>query len=76
MGKFFKIFPSSSNKKCVIRFFKNSGWLIYTGLEGYYAGSEKTATRPGMTPEDILLEEASLGAELLKTIKKDAVEMP
>lgn len=48
--------------------------LPYTGLEGYYAGSEKTTTRPGMTPEDILLEEAHLGAEVLKIIKKEARE--
>ncbi len=48
--------------------------LPYTGLEGYYAGSERTATRPGLTPGEILLEEANLGAELLKTMKKHYIE--
>ncbi len=48
--------------------------LPYTGLEGYYAGSQKTADFPGMTAEDILLEEASIGAELLKGLKRQAVE--
>jgi hypothetical protein len=48
--------------------------LPYTGLEGYYAGSERTATRAGMTPEEIIQEEADLGAHLLKTIKQEAIE--
>jgi hypothetical protein len=48
--------------------------LPYTGLEGYYAGSQGTATRPGITPEAILQEEADLGAHLLKTIKQEAIE--
>jgi hypothetical protein len=48
--------------------------LPYTGLEGYYAGSEKTNERPGMTPEAILLEEADIGAHLLGSIKKQAIE--
>lgn len=48
--------------------------LPYTGLEGYYAGSERTPERPGMTPEEILLEEANIGAELLKSIKKRCVK--
>ena len=47
--------------------------LPYTGLEGYYAGSEKTAERPGMTPEAILQEEADIGAHLLGSIKKQAI---
>ncbi len=48
--------------------------LPYTGLEGYYAGSERTPQRPGMTSEDIIQEEANLGAELLKSLKKRAIE--
>lgn len=48
--------------------------LPYTGLEGYYAGSERTPERPGMTPEEILQEEANIGAELLKSIKKRSIE--
>jgi hypothetical protein len=48
--------------------------LPYTGLEGYYAGSERTAERPGMTAEAILQEEANIGAELLGTLKKHAIE--
>lgn len=48
--------------------------LPYTGLEGYYAGSEKTIERPGMTPEAILQEEADIGANLLGSLKKHAIE--
>lgn len=48
--------------------------LPYTGLEGYYAGSERTSQRPGMTSEAIIQEEANLGAELLKSLKKRAIE--
>jgi len=48
--------------------------LPYTGLEGYYVGSERTSGRPGLTREEILREEANIGVELLKTIKKRAVE--
>jgi len=48
--------------------------LPYTGLEGYYAGSERTPERPGMTPEEILQEEANIGAALLKSIKKRCIE--
>lgn len=48
--------------------------LPYTGLEGYYAGSESTSQRPGMTSEDIIQEEANLGAELLKSLKNRAIE--
>jgi hypothetical protein len=48
--------------------------LPYTGLEGYYAGSEHTAERAGMAPDDILTEEAQMGAHLLKTLKKHAGE--
>jgi hypothetical protein len=47
--------------------------LPYTGLEGYYAGSERTPERPGMTCEEIIQEEAKIGAELLKSIKKHAI---
>jgi len=48
--------------------------LPYTGLEGYYAGSEQTAQRPGMTAEDIIQEEAGIGAALLASIKQHAIE--
>ena len=47
--------------------------LPYTGLEGYYAGSERTPERGGMTPEEILQEEANIGAQTLKGIKKRAI---
>ena len=47
--------------------------LPYTGLEGYYAGSERTSERPGMTCEEIIQEEAKIGAELLKSIKNHAI---
>src|SRR5215471_13315376 len=48
--------------------------LPYTGLEGYYAGSERTPERPGMTPEEMLQEEANIGAALLQSIKKRCIE--
>ena len=48
--------------------------LPYTGLEGYYAGSERTSEHPGMTREEIIQEEAHIGLELLRTIKKHCVE--
>lgn len=48
--------------------------LPYTGLEGYYAGLERTNERSGMTGEEILQEEADIGAQLVKTIKKHCVE--
>jgi hypothetical protein len=47
--------------------------LPYTGLEGYYAGSERTSQRPGITREAIIQEEANLGAEVLKSLKKRAI---
>lgn len=47
--------------------------LPYTGLEGYYAGSERTTERGGMTPEEIIQEEANIGAQTLKGIKKHAI---
>jgi len=47
--------------------------LPYTGLEGYYAGSERTPERNGMTPEEIIQEEANIGAQTLKSIKKQAI---
>jgi hypothetical protein len=47
--------------------------LPYTGLEGYYAGVEKTSDRPGLTSEEIVQEEANIGAQLLKTLKKQAI---
>jgi hypothetical protein len=48
--------------------------LPYTGLEGYYAGSIRTSTYPGISPEAVLQEEAHIGVEMLKTIKKHAIE--
>ena len=48
--------------------------LPYTGLEGYYAGSIRTSAYTGMTPEEVVLEEAHIGVEMLKTIKKHAIE--
>ena len=48
--------------------------LPYTGLEGYYAGSEENSKHPGLTQEEIIQEEAQLGLELLRTIKKQCVE--
>lgn len=48
--------------------------LPYTGLEGYYAGSERTSEHPGMTREEIIQEEAQIGLELLRIIKKHCVE--
>jgi hypothetical protein len=48
--------------------------LPYTGLEGYYAGSERTPQRPGMTSEAIVQEEAKIGTEMLKALKKRAIE--
>lgn len=48
--------------------------LPYTGLEGYYAGSMITSTYPGVTPEEVVQEEANLGIEMLKNIKRHAIE--
>jgi hypothetical protein len=48
--------------------------LPYTGLEGYYAGSERTSDYPGLTREAIIQEEAQIGAALLRTIKKRSIE--
>ncbi len=48
--------------------------LPYTGLEGYYAGSEERPGRPGITKEQIIEEEANVGLELLKDIKKRCIE--
>lgn len=48
--------------------------LPYTGLEGCYAGSEKKLNRPGLTQEQIIEEEATIGLELLKRLKKDSIE--
>ncbi len=48
--------------------------LPYTGLEGYYAGSVQTASFPGLSPSDMLHEEAESGTEIVKRLKKDAVE--
>jgi hypothetical protein len=35
--------------------------LPYTGLEGYYAGSQARPTRPGLTKQQIVEEEANVG---------------
>ena len=48
--------------------------LPYTGLEGYYAGSMRTSEYPGMTPEGVLQDEAYIGLEMLRTLKKHAIE--
>ncbi len=48
--------------------------LPYTGLEGYYAGSEQSPQRPGMRPEQIIEEEAAIGLDLLAEIKKRCIE--
>jgi hypothetical protein len=48
--------------------------LPYTGLEGYYAGSEQTTQRPGLTVEEIIQEEAGIGEALLQSIKHHAIE--
>ena len=44
--------------------------LPYTGLEGYYAGSQRTSDYPGLTQEEIIRDEAQIGSELLRTLKK------
>jgi hypothetical protein len=48
--------------------------LLYTGLEGYYAGTIRTTAYPGMKPEEVVREEAHIGVEMLKSIKKHAIE--
>jgi hypothetical protein len=48
--------------------------LPYTGLEGYYAGSIRTSTYPGMKAEEVVREEAHIGVEILKTIKRHAID--
>lgn len=48
--------------------------LPYTGLEGYRAGSVRTSQYPGMTPEGAVQEEAYIGLEMLRTLKKHAIE--
>lgn len=47
--------------------------MPYTGLEGYYAGSEQTLSRPGLSREEIVQEEANIGTHLLHTIKQRVV---
>ena len=47
--------------------------LPYTGLEGYYAGSEALPDRPGLTKEQIIEEEAAIGLELMRKIKRHCV---
>ncbi len=48
--------------------------LPYTGLEGYYAGSIRTSAYSGMSPGEVVQEEAHIGVEMLRTIKKHAIE--
>lgn len=48
--------------------------LPYTGLEGCYVGSEAKPERPGLTQAQIVEEEANIGVELLKRLKKDAIK--
>ena len=48
--------------------------LPYTGLEGYYAGSEERPVRPGMTQEQIVEEEANVGLKLLRDMKKHCID--
>lgn len=48
--------------------------LPYTGLEGYYAGSVRSSAYPGVTSEEVVREEAHIGVEMLRTIKKHAIE--
>jgi hypothetical protein len=48
--------------------------LPYTGLEGCYVGSQAKPGRPGLTPEQIIEEEANIGLELLNRLKKDAIK--
>ncbi len=48
--------------------------LPYTGLEGYYAGSERTSDYPGLSREAIMQEEAQMGVALLRAIKKRSIE--
>lgn len=48
--------------------------LPYTGLEGYYAGSEQTTQRPGLTAEDIIQEEVDIGETALTPLKEHAIE--
>lgn len=47
--------------------------LPYTGLEGYYAGSEALPDRPGLTKEQIIQEEATIGLELMRKIKRHCI---
>lgn len=47
--------------------------LPYTGLEGYYAGSEALPARPGLTQEQIIQEEATIGLELMRNIKRHCI---
>lgn len=48
--------------------------LPYTGLEGYYVGSEQTSSYSGLSKSEILREEAVLGEQILKMLKKTAIE--
>jgi len=48
--------------------------LPYTGLEGCYVGSEARSGRPGLTQPQIIEEEANIGLELMKSLKKDAIK--
>jgi hypothetical protein len=59
---------------CNIESAGNTQELPYTGLEGYYAGSEQNTGRPGMTREEIIQEEANRGRTLLRSLKTRAIE--
>lgn len=48
--------------------------LPYTGLEGYYAGSEQSDAYPGLSRCAILQEEAALGVHVVKMLKKNSIE--
>ena len=48
--------------------------LPYTGLEGYFAGSIRTSAYAGMSQEAVVQEEAHIGVDIQKTIKKHAIE--
>lgn len=48
--------------------------LPYTGLEGYYVGSQLTPEHIGMTPEGIIQEEANIGAAVLGTLKQNSID--
>jgi len=48
--------------------------LPHTGLEGYYAGSVRTSKHPGLSQEEIVQELATLGVQVLESLKKHAID--